>query len=265
MTYTFIRFTLPNGDYAQWRHHGDDMPALVTWHTAADGVQLDIVNETSAEAIARLTAAYPAGRVHELTADQPHAAHVRAPAAPPVAVEFIARRAPIGHPQRRGNRVQVYRVAEQGHGIEVLQYIEQLDYDTTTAENALSAAGYTLAGVWRPEADPGTIERLPLRCDTRGFLRRMHRLYSAPGAGHATDPAAATVVREILGALLLADPRADDPARFHAALRDHLTATRDRAAFAAGRGPGAAQALTRAADILARVARTLETDFAPIS
>ncbi|MGW4719901.1 hypothetical protein [Nocardia sp. NPDC004260] len=256
MTATYIRYTLPTGDYAEWRHHGNGIPALVTWHTADGDTRLDTADETSAQVIARLTAEYPGGRVEELTADQRHA-HTPAPTA---AVELIARRAPSGHPQHRGDLVQVYRVDEQGHGIEVYQFIEQLDYTNTTAENALTAAGYNLAGVWRPEAEPGTIERLPLRCTARGFLLRMQRLYTSPSAEHAADPAAADIVRAGI-AHVLATPERTDPAALRWALVDRIGAASARARNPSDPDPHAAG---RAGAILARIVRALETEFATL-
>ncbi|WP_331761032.1 hypothetical protein OG225_43160 (plasmid) [Nocardia sp. NBC_01377] len=269
MTFAYIRFTLPNGDYAQWRHHGDDMPALVAWYTA-EGVRLDVVNETSVEAIARLTNAHPGGRIDHLSAEQPHAAHVPAPAAPapPIAAPFatidlIARRAPVGHPQHRGPRVQVYRVDSHGHGIEVAQYIEQFDHATTTAENALTAAGYTLAGVWRPEAEPGTVERLPLRSTARGFLLRMQRAYAPPRSEHAADPAAAETVRAVLARVLLSVAGHDDPAVIGRVLTDEVHAAHVHARIPARTERDDPQASGRAAEILARIIGALDTEFAP--
>lgn len=262
MTTTYFRYTLPTGDYAQWwQYHGAHVPVLVSWHTA-EGAWPDTDNETSAQVIARLTTEYPGGRLEQLTDDQrrTHAPAPVAPVAPSAAVALIARRAPSGHPHHRGDRVQVYRVDDQGHGIEVYQFIEQLDYTGTAAENALTAAGYDLAGVWRPEAEPGTIERLPLRCTARGFLLRMQRLYTSPSAEHAADPAAADIVRRGL-ALVLAQPEHSDPAALRWALVDRMGAANARARNHNDPDPHAA---VRAGAIYARIVRALETEFATL-
>lgn len=257
MTTTYFRYTLHTGDYAQWwQYHGANVPVLVSWHTA-EGARPDTDNETSAQVIARLTAEYPGGCLEQLTGEQPGD---HGPAAPSAAVALIARRAPSGHPHHRGDRVQVYRVDDQGHGIEVYQFIEQLDYTGTAAENALTAAGYDLAGVWRPEAEPGTIERLPLRCTARGFLLRMQRLYTNPSAEHAADPAAADIVRRGL-ALVLANPEHADPAALRWALVNRMGAANARARNPNDPDPHAA---TRAGAIFARIVRALETEFATL-
>ncbi|GAB4590299.1 hypothetical protein [Nocardia sp. IFM 10818] len=76
--------------------------------------------------------------------------------------EFIARRAPEGHPSHRGPIIQVYTVDGAGTPVEVYQFVEQIDHTGSTAEQALTRHGYTPVGEWAPEAGPGTVERLHL-------------------------------------------------------------------------------------------------------
>ncbi|WP_067469673.1 hypothetical protein [Nocardia amamiensis] len=179
---------------------------------------------------------------------------------------LIARRPPIDHPARARRLVQVWRVEDHGYGVEVCQFLEQIDHTAATAESALTAAGYTVVGPWTPEADDDqACERMPLAVDGRGFLMRMFRLYVRPGACHAADPEAAAVVQAILSRLLSfgipADP-ATLPHHYHEALRGHLATLRDRATRPRQPGDTPPEVCHRAADQLARILRTLEVEHA---
>lgn len=71
----FVRVTLPNGTYAQWIDHGPDRPALVNLYSR-HGYFVGIdrtsyaTDETTAQAIARLTTTYPDARLSRLTWDE---------------------------------------------------------------------------------------------------------------------------------------------------------------------------------------------------
>ena len=180
---------------------------------------------------------------------------------------LIARRLPIGHPRRIRPLVQVWRVEDQGYGVEVVQFLEQIDHTAATPESALTAAGYTVIGPWTPEADTDkACERMPLAVDGRGFLMRMFRLYVRPGACHADDPEAAAVVQSILARLLsfgsVPADTATLPNHYHEALREHLATLHHRAARPHQPGDTPPEVCHRAAEQLARILRTLETEFA---
>lgn len=180
---------------------------------------------------------------------------------------LIARRPPIGHPARTRRLVQVWHVEDHGYGIEVLQFLKQINHTAATAESALTAAGYTVLGTWTPEADDDqACERMPLAVDGRGFLMRTFRLYAPPGACHAADPAAAAVVQTILSRLLsfrsVPTDTATLPNHYHEALREHLATLRHRAARPHQPGDTPPEVCHRAAGQLARILRTLETEFA---
>ena len=76
-----VRLTLPKGSYAEWVDHGPDRPALVSLYTRRGrfaGLERTsyATDETTAQAIARLTAAQPAAQLsrhtrHEGTQGEP--------------------------------------------------------------------------------------------------------------------------------------------------------------------------------------------------
>lgn len=180
---------------------------------------------------------------------------------------LIARRIRTAHNPYTGADVEIWRVEDQGHGVEVEQYIERIDHPAATAESALAAAGYTLAGPWQPEAERHPArERMPLTADARGFIMRMFRLYVRPGPCHATDPDAAGVVQSVLARLLMSGRIPADvatlPAYYHKALRAHLAELSARALQPPRPGHTPPEVYGRAAAQLARILRTLETEFA---
>lgn len=75
VTTEFVRFTLPNGNYAQWIDHGTDRPALVNlysrhgYFTGMDRTSYE-TDETTAQAIARLTTTYPDAHMSRLNWDE---------------------------------------------------------------------------------------------------------------------------------------------------------------------------------------------------
>ncbi|WP_433635626.1 hypothetical protein [Nocardia sp. CA-120079] len=181
---------------------------------------------------------------------------------------LIARRLPVDHPNYNGPDVQVWRVVDQGYGVEVLQYVEHIDHNAAaTTESALTAAGYTVAGPWKPEADTEQArERMPLTADARGFIMRMFRLYVRPGPCHAAEPDAAGVVQTVLARLLLVGQIPADtatlPSHYRAALRERLAELTARAARPPQPGHTPPEVCQRAAKHLARIIRTLETEYA---
>ncbi|WP_433635454.1 hypothetical protein [Nocardia sp. CA-120079] len=75
MDIEFVRLTLPNGNYAEWIDHGPDRPALVNLYTRSGlfaGMERTsyATDETTAQTIQRLSAAYPAAKLSRLTWDE---------------------------------------------------------------------------------------------------------------------------------------------------------------------------------------------------